>query len=176
VRAGCAAYENGCYVLCDLDQVPIFIGQSIGIRGRARPHLTAARSDIIANQQIDVWEIAWVWAYPVKNRTDTSVIESALFHKFHPQSALMNGRVPKKPARGIKVPAPSQKVQVMADAEIEEKRDSGLRLQPARRPISGSERFKRHRGLDPGAFQRVQRYHRRLLGLAIEVEDDTGED
>jgi excinuclease UvrABC nuclease subunit len=93
-------HESGCYVLCDLDQVPIYIGQSISIRGRVRRHLTSARSDIIANRQIDVWEIAWVWAYAVKNRTDTSVIESALFHKFHPQSALMNGRVPKKPHVG----------------------------------------------------------------------------
>jgi len=50
----------GCYVLCDLDQVPIYVGQSVdGIRARVRWHLTSARSDIIANRQIDVWEIAW---------------------------------------------------------------------------------------------------------------------
>ncbi len=57
----------GCYVLCDLDQVPIYVGQSVdGIRARVRRHLTSARSDIIANRQIDVWEIAWVWTYPVE--------------------------------------------------------------------------------------------------------------
>ena len=56
-----------CYVLCDLDEVPIYVGQSVdGIRTRVRRHLTSARSDIIANRQIDVWEIAYVWAYPVK--------------------------------------------------------------------------------------------------------------
>lgn len=63
------ANKIGCYVLCDLDQVPIYVGQSVdGIRSRVNRHLTSARSDIIANRQIDVWEIAWVWAYPGVNR------------------------------------------------------------------------------------------------------------
>jgi hypothetical protein len=85
----------GCYVLCDLDQVPILRGTVGGIRARVRRHLTSARSDIIANRQIDVWEIAWVWTYPIEARADIGVIEDALFHDFHPKSALMNGKVPK---------------------------------------------------------------------------------
>ena len=56
----------GVYVLCDLDGVPIYVGQSKdGIRARVRRHLTSARSDIIANRQIDPWEIAFVQAFPV---------------------------------------------------------------------------------------------------------------
>src|SRR5215472_17955285 len=86
----------GVYILCDLDRVPIYVGQSTdGIRARVNRHLTSARSDIIANRQIDVWEIAWVWAYPVKNKAEISALENALFHEFHPKSALMNGKVPK---------------------------------------------------------------------------------
>lgn len=55
--------EKGVYVLCDLDHIPIYVGKSSeGIRKRVQRHLTSARSDIIANRQIDVWEIAWVWA------------------------------------------------------------------------------------------------------------------
>ena len=121
--------EIGCYVLCDLDEVPIYVGQSVdGIRKRVSRHLTSARSDVIANRQIDVWEIAWVWSYPVKNRVDISALENALFHRFHPKSALMNGKVPKLQTNGLKVPEPSQKVQVMANAEIAEKKDPALRL------------------------------------------------
>src|ERR1700679_3816517 len=90
--------EIGCYVLCDLDQVPIYVGQSVdGIRARVRRHLTSARSDIIANRQIDVWEIAWVWAYPVGDRKEIGSLEAALFHHFDKQSALMNGTLPKQP-------------------------------------------------------------------------------
>src|ERR1700754_1824619 len=90
--------QIGCYVLCDLDGVPLYVGQSRdGIRTRVNRHLTSARSDIIANRQIDVWEIAFVWAYPVANAAEISHLEDALFHSFHPQSALMNGRVPAMP-------------------------------------------------------------------------------
>lgn len=81
----------GCYVLCDLDRVPLYVGQSKdGIRARVNRHLTSARSDIIANRQVDVWEIAWVWAYPVETFPEITPLETALFHAFHPKSALMN--------------------------------------------------------------------------------------
>ena len=79
----------GVYVLCDLDQTPMYVGQSVdGIRARVRRHLTSARSDIIANRQIDVWEIAWVWAYPVEDRGEIGPVESVLFHRFNRQSVL----------------------------------------------------------------------------------------
>lgn len=59
----------GCYTLADLDNIPIYVGQSVdGIRSRVRRHLTSARSDIIANRQVDVWEIAYVRAFPVKTK------------------------------------------------------------------------------------------------------------
>ena len=108
----------GVYALCDLDNVPIYVGQSSdGIRTRVNRHLTSARSDIIANRQIDVWEIAYVWAYPVANSAEIRPLEAKLFHYFHPKSELMNGTLPPKVARG-KVPKPAQVVQVMADEEI----------------------------------------------------------
>ena len=121
--------EIGCYVLCDLDQVPIYVGQSRdGIRSRVARHLTSARSDIIANRQIDVWELAYVWAYPVSDAVEISPLEDALFHAFHPRSALMNGKVPPAPPKSINIPKPAQIVQVMADDEIADKRDPALRL------------------------------------------------
>jgi len=49
----------GVYALCDLDGMPVYVGQSTdGIRARVQRHLTSARSDVIANRMIDVWEIA----------------------------------------------------------------------------------------------------------------------
>ena len=174
----------GCYVLCDLDQVPIYVGQSVdGIRARVRRHLTSARSDIIANRQIDVWEIAWVWTYPVENRADIGVIEDALFRDFHLKSALMNGKVPKSPAHRIEAPTPFQKIQVMADAEIEEKRDPALRLprqaEHYSQIVGHFLAVKNSREIAVAIqahFQRLQKYHRELLNLATEVEGDNGED
>ncbi len=43
--------EICCYVLRDLDQIPICVGQSVdAIRSRVNRHLTYARSDIIAKR------------------------------------------------------------------------------------------------------------------------------
>ncbi len=176
--------EIGCYVLCDLDQVPIYVGQSVdGIRARVNRQLTSARSDIIANRQVDVWEIAWVWAYPVENKAQISAIEDALFHEFHPKSALMNGKVPKRPAHRVKLPEPTQRVQVMADAEIEEKKDPALRLPRQAEHYSqivghflAVKNSREIAGAIQAHFERLQKYHRELLGLATEVEGDNGDE
>ena len=176
--------EIGCYVLCDLDQIPMYVGQSIdGIRSRVNRHLTSARSDIIANRQIDVWEIAWVWAYPVKERAEINYLEDALFHEFHGRSALMNGKMPKPPTSRAKPTEPSQRVQVMADAEIAEKRDPALRLprqaEHYSQIVSHFLAVKNSReiaGAIQAHFQRLEKYHRQLLGLAVEVEGDSQQD
>lgn len=176
--------DIGCYVLCDLDQVPIYVGQSVdGIRSRVNRHLTSARSDIIANRQIDVWEIAWVWAYPAKDRAEISSLEDALFHEFHGRSALMNGKVPKPPIDRSKSPEPSQKVQVMSDAEIAEKKDPALRLPRQAEHYSqivghflAVKNSREIAGAIQAHFERLQKYHQQLLGLAVEVEGDNGKD
>lgn len=120
--------EKGCYALCDLDNVPIYIGLSKdGIRNRVNRHLTSARSDVIANRQVDVWEIAFVWAYPVEDITKIHDLEDRLVLYFNDKKSLMNGKLPTGQCP-LDVPQPSQVVQVMAQAEIEEKRDPVLRL------------------------------------------------
>lgn len=174
----------GCYVLCDLDGVPLYVGQSRdGIRSRVNRHLTSARSDIIANRQIDVWEIAYVWAYPVDNPMEITPLEDALFHSFHPKSALMNGRVPAAPPEPINIPEPVEIVQVMADSEIEEKRDPALRLpRQAEQYSQIVSHFLAVKNSPEIAvaiqahFQRLQKYHRELLNLAEPIEGDKGED
>jgi excinuclease UvrABC nuclease subunit len=114
--------QIGVYVLCDLDNVPVYVGKSRdGVRARVRRHLTSARSDIIANRQIDVWEIAYVMAYPVQDVNDLANLEALLFHHFDPRSTLMQGQIPAKPDQSILVPEPSQLIQVMSDDEIKEK-------------------------------------------------------
>jgi len=120
--------QIGCYALCDLDGVPIYVGQSRdGIRARVNRHLTSARSDVIANRQVDVWEIAYVWAYPVEQLVDIDPLEDRLVLFFNAQKTLMNGKIPVgMPANDV--PEPAQRIQVMAQLEIDEKRDPALRL------------------------------------------------
>jgi GIY-YIG catalytic domain len=171
----------GCYVLCDLDQVPLYVGQSRdGIRARVNRHLTSARSDIVANRQVDVWEIAWVWAYPIEKLDEITLIETALFHAFHPLSALMNGKVPALPTNNTPIPKPFQIVQVMSDSEISEKLDPALRLPRQAEHYSqivghflAIKNSKEIAGAIQAHYQRLSRYHRQLLGLAQEIEGDS---
>jgi hypothetical protein len=83
---------------------------------------------MIANRQIDVWAIAWVWAYPVKEKAEISPLEDALFHEFSRTIHVDDGEAPKPRANQFNPTDPSQKVQVMSDAEIAEKKDPALRL------------------------------------------------
>jgi GIY-YIG catalytic domain len=171
--------DIGCYVLCDLDEVPIYVGQSTdGIRARVNRHLTSARSDIIANRQVDVWEIAWVWAYSLTERSVIQTLEDSLFHHFHAKSPLMNGRIP-SPAALTDVPLPSQRVQVMSSAEIDEKRDPALRLprqaEHYSQIVGHFLAVKNSREIAyaiQAHFARLKRYHERLLSLSTNVEGD----
>lgn len=119
----------GVYAICDLDRVPIYVGQSVdGIRKRVQRHLTSARSDVIANRQLDVWEVAYVLAWPVESANEIAPLEAALFHRFNSESALMNGSVPPAPSSPPIIPEPSQIVQMLSDEEIERRRQPAVRL------------------------------------------------
>lgn len=172
----------GVYVLSDLDNVPIYVGQSKdGIRKRVARHLTSARSDIIANRQVDVWEIAYVWAYPVDSKAGIDNLEAQLFHAFNPRSQLMNGTVPTIGEGGF-VPVPEQVVQVMSNDEIRERKDASQRLPRQAQhyaqivghfvTVKNSEQIARAMGAH---FQRLQKYHGQLLGLADARMDEGGE-
>lgn len=170
------------YALCDLNGVPIYVGQSRdGIRSRVARHLTSARSDIIANRQVDVWEIAYVQAYPVDAAADISNLESVLYHHFNPMSALMNGTIPPFPAVRMDVPEPAQTVQVMPDDEISDRLDPTQRLPRQAQhyaqivghflEVKNSPQIARAM---EAHFERLQRYHGELLGKV--GENDPGEE
>ena len=118
------------------------MGQSVdGIRSRVNRHLTSARSDSIANRQIDVWEIAWVWAYPVKDKAEIGVLEDELC------------------------------AQNVIQREIEP-----VRLDERRKSPEAGASETRGTSRSSASNPTATKYHRQLLGLAIEVEGDTGDD
>ncbi|WP_159512603.1 GIY-YIG nuclease family protein [Sphingomonas sp. T1] len=174
--------QIGVYVLCDLNKVPIYVGQSTdGIRSRVARHLTSARSDIIANRQIDVWEIAWVLTYPVETKAEITPLEGLLFHHFNAKSQLMNGSIPPAPAKGTKIPKPAQAIQVMSDEEIVDKIDPSQRLprqaghytQIVGHFLTVKNSPQVARAMD-AHFKRLARYHGELLGLT--GESDPGDE
>ena len=119
--------EIGVYALCDLDRKPIYIGQSKdGIRTRVNRHLTSARSDVIANRQLDIWEICEVWAWPVEDRLLIDDLETYLINYNNSISPLVNGKLPTQPEIQPEIPE-MQMIAIMTEEE------RALRLDPSRR-------------------------------------------
>jgi hypothetical protein len=170
----------GVYALCDLDEVPIYVGQSVdGIRARVRRHLTSARSDIIANRQVDVWEIAYVWAWPCDDRQTIDSLEGFLFHQFDVQSSLMNGTIPANPgALPFMVPEKSR-IQILPDEEIEIRRDPSRRLprqsqfyfQLVDHILNVKDSPELRRSL-AAHFERLNRYHQHFIGSVLVVTSE----
>jgi len=131
-----------------------------------------------------VWEIAWVWAFPVATREEIRPLEALLYHRFDPKSQLMNGMVPIRPRSLRRVPEPAQKIQVMSNSEIHEKRDPVQRL-PRQAghyaqivghflAVKESKQIARAMGAH---FQRLAKYHQTLLEIAsAEGVDDSQSD
>ncbi|MBV8972219.1 MAG: GIY-YIG nuclease family protein, partial [Sphingomonadaceae bacterium] len=167
----------------DLDQVPLYVGQSRdSIRARVNRHLTSARSDIIANRQVDVWEIAWVWTYPVAHKNEIAPLEEMLFVHFDKLSPLINGKKLTGSSTGP-IPDPAQRIQVMSDEEIAEKSDPALRLprqaEHYSQIVGHFLAVKNSKQIAVGMqahFARLTRYHNKLLGLTDVIPGDREDD
>jgi len=121
--------QIGCYALGDLDGAPLYVGQSVdGIRTRVARHLTSARSDIIANRQLDVWEVAYVYAFPVMARDEIPILEATLYQAFNSESPLINGKRINQGEVLKATPKPSQTIQVISDEERQERLNPDVRL------------------------------------------------
>lgn len=165
----------GVYILADLDNVPMYVGQSTdGIRSRVQRHLTSARSDIIANRQVDVWEIAYVWGYPLEEKSDRNNLEGALYHHFNPISRLMNGTVPSDSESSFTIPEPKAIVQVMLEEQRRERLELEQRLPRQAKQyadivshflaVKNSEQISR--AMD-AHFERLSKYHSVMLNLEM---------
>lgn len=168
--------KAGVYALCDLDEQPIYVGQATesrdtSIRKRVQRHLTSARSDIVANRQIDVWEIAFVWAWVVPNRERRLETEAYLYHQFDRQSPLVNGTVPQESGDlSFKLPR-RHRVQIMRDSEVDARQDPSLRFPRQIQHFNAlvdyilNTQDKKHlrRAIDVH-FDRLSRYRQQFLG------------
>jgi GIY-YIG catalytic domain-containing protein len=120
--------ENGTYALCDLDEAPIYVGVTEeGLRKRVQRHLTSARSDVIANRLLDVWEVAYVWAWPEPKKDRMLQLEAHFYNKFHRQSPLVNVAVLRDPGDIGDVPEPIR-VAVLPEDQIKLRKRPEIRL------------------------------------------------
>lgn len=130
LNVGTLTNAIGVYALCDLDKIPIYIGLSMdGIKKRVQRHLTSARSDVIANRQLDVWEVSEVWAWPLPGATEQQVteLETWLINKYNTINPLVNGVIPDKPSTRPTVPT-KVVITLMDEPERESRREASRRL------------------------------------------------
>tara|TARA_R110002110_G_C13409325_1_gene713467 strand:+ start:105 stop:644 length:540 start_codon:yes stop_codon:yes gene_type:complete len=162
--------QIGVYALCDLDENPIYVGQSVdGIRTRVRRHLTSARSDVIANRQIDVWEIAFVWAWPVSTKAEVEPLERSIFAHYDAKLPLMNGKAMIADADQVLWPQ-KQVVQVIEEEERQSRLTPSNRLPRQIKQydllvdyiLNVKEAPHLKRSLE-AHFERMVRYHQRFL-------------
>lgn len=125
--------EPGVYALCDLDAKPVYVGQGIssdrGIRQRVQRHLTSARSDMVANRGIDVWDIAYVRTWPItesyqnteEKKDLADQLEVDVFEMLSEDHTIHNYQeVDGQPTAGFDR-THSQMVQIIGDTEIEKR-------------------------------------------------------
>lgn len=163
--------QIGCYALADLDGVPLYVGQSVdGIRTRVARHLTSARSDIIANRQLDVWEVAYVYAFPVDFRDEISILEATLYQAYNSKSPLINGKRINQGQVLETMPKPLQTIQVVSEDERQERLNPDVRLPRQAdhyaRLLDHYLVVKKNDQIEyalKAHFQRMTKYHRRLL-------------
>ena len=67
---------------------------------------------------LDVWEVAHVWAWPLREKSKIDHLEHFLYHRFNPKSKLMNGSIPPKPGKLPFSEPQCHKVQILPDEEI----------------------------------------------------------
>ncbi len=91
----------------------------------------------------------------------------------------MNGKAPQPLTDVLTPPEPAQRVQVMTEDEIREKRDPALRLPRQAEHYTqivghflAIKNSKEIAGAIQAHFERLQKYHRELLGLAVDIEGD----
>jgi hypothetical protein len=77
---------------------------------------------------IDVWEVAFVWSWPINGKEQIDQLERVLYHRFNPNSRLMNGSVPAKLSRLPFAEPERQRVQILPDDEIASRKRPEHRL------------------------------------------------
>jgi hypothetical protein len=124
-----------------------------------------------------------VWTYPVESKDEITPLEALLYHHFNPGSQLINGTVPPVPETPTTIPEPRQKVQVMSDAEIALRREEVQRLPRQATHYAAIvghflevKQSKQIGKAMAAHFQRLERYHKKLLGIASSAENDETED
>lgn len=187
------AVKWGVYAFFDYDNEPIYVGQTKeSLSTRIRRHLTGHRSDAVAKNILDPFEVCTVRVYPLPQFQDEpkgsvvakeslDALEYKVFHDLLARSkfqAVLNEKMPPTPRRDVEIPEYFERR--IASEKVTALRDHpDIRIARRAQTLAGLARGISERKVGLGIRRTLLTQAKRLQWLAerrVEHAADTGED
>lgn len=180
------SHKNGVYAFYDYDGEPIYVGQTVEkLSGRVGRHLTNQRTDAVAMNVLDPFEVAYIEVWPLddlvagKDKKGIKAFldgaEYTVFHKVLEESALKAVLNEKEPARReiIKLPV-SHKGRIIPETIFMQRKHPDTRIARRATTIANLARVISERDVSKGLRRTLLTQARRLERLAAQRVAELG--
>ncbi len=179
-------YQYGVYAFYDYDGEPIYVGQTLeSLRQRIGRHLTNQRTDAVAMNVLDPFEVAEICVWPLdlstvpeaEKRVYLDRAEYTLFQKVVSESklgAVLNEKPPVQ-SKTIKLPACHRR-RIIPDNIYPQRKHPDIRIARRASTIASLARVISERDVSPGLRRTLLTQARRLERLAAERSKDFAND
>jgi hypothetical protein len=172
------SYRHGVYAFYDYDSEPIYVGQTVEkISGRVSRHLTNQRTDAVAMNVLDPFEVAWIEVWPLDHlvaglsQADKKAFldsaEYTVFQKVLRASALgaVLNEKEMAPREAIQLP-PSHRSRIIPDAIYSQRKHPDVRIARRATTIANLARVISERDVSAGLRRTLLTQAQRLERLA----------
>lgn len=172
------SYKHGVYAFYDYDSEPIYVGQTEEkISGRVSRHLTNQRTDAVAMNVLDPFEVAWIEVWPLDDlvgglsKTDKKAFldraEYTVFQKVLRESALgaVLNEKEMAPRDAIELPI-SHRGRIIPDAIYSQRKHPDIRIARRATTIANLARVISERDVSSGLRRTLLTQAQRLERLA----------
>lgn len=180
------SYKHGVYAFYDYDGEPIYVGQTEEkLSGRVSRHLTNQRTDAVAMNVLDPFEVAYIEVWPLDElmkglaKKDKKALldraEFTIFQKVLRESALAAVLNEKEmaPRRVITLPA-SHKQRIIPDTIYRQRKHPDVRIARRATTIANLARVISERDVSDGLRRTLLTQARRLERLATQRVQELG--
>jgi hypothetical protein len=180
------SYKHGIYAFYDYDGEPIYVGQTEEkLSGRVSRHLTNQRTDAVAMNVLDPFEVAYIEVWPLDecvkslSRKDKKLIldraEYTVFQKVLRESvlgAVLNEKE-MAPRSEIKLP-PSHKQRIIPESIYHQRKHPDIRIARRATTIANLARVISERDVSSGLRRTLLTQARRLERLSAQRVHELG--
>jgi hypothetical protein len=180
------SYKHGVYSFYDYDGEPIYVGQTEEkLSGRVSRHLTNQRTDAVAMNVLDPFEVAYIEVWPLdaeirglgkkEKKAFLDRAEYTVFQKVLRESALgaVLNEKEMAPRSEIKLPA-SHKQRIIPDSIFQQRKHPDIRIARRATTIANLARVISERDVSNGLRRTLLTQARRLERLAAQRVQELG--